>query len=76
MSRGMWGLASFNSVFKVRHQDIEVSIDADPETGVADSGDVDIDLANLLLTLGKAADEKSTALVLFIDACQNSNSSR
>ena len=68
--RGMRALASFAGVFKVRYQDIEVSIDADPETGLADSGDLDIDLADLLLTLGKAADEKSTALVLFIDELQ------
>ena len=68
--RGMQALASFASVFKLKYQDIEVSIDAAPETGLADSGDLDMDLADLLLTLGKAADEKSTALVLFIDELQ------
>ena len=67
---GMRALASFASVFKLRYQDIEISIDADPETGLADSGDLDIDLADILLTLGKAAEEKSTALVLFIDELQ------
>ena len=68
--RGMRALASFASVSKVKYQDIEVSIDADPEIGLADSGDLDIDLAEVFLILGKAADGKSTALALFIDELQ------
>ena len=68
--RGMRALAGFTKALKVKYQDIEVSIDVDPETGLADSSDLDTDLTDLLLTLGKAAAERATAIVLFIDELQ------
>ncbi|MCY3878310.1 MAG: ATP-binding protein [Rhodobacteraceae bacterium] len=68
--RSMRALAGFASVFKLKYHDIEVSIDADPEAGLADSGNLDTDLVDIFRTLGKAADEKSTALVFFIDELQ------
>lgn len=68
--KGMRALASFAKVFKTKYQDIEINIDADPEAGLADSGDLDNDLTDLLLTLGQAARERDTALVLFIDELQ------
>ncbi|MCY4008088.1 MAG: ATP-binding protein [Rhodobacteraceae bacterium] len=68
--RGMRALASFAKALKVKYQDIELSIDVDPEIGLADSRDLDIDLMDLLEALGRAASERSTALVLFIDELQ------
>lgn len=68
--KGMQALASFTKALKVKYQDIEFSIDAEPETGLADSGDLDNDLTDLLITLGKAAREHETALVLYIDELQ------
>ena len=68
--RGMRALASFTKALKVKYQDIEFSIDADPEIGLADSSDLETDLADLLEALGRAASERSTALVLFIDELQ------
>lgn len=68
--KGMRALASFTKALKVKYQDIEFSIEADPEIGLADSSDLDTDLAALLLTLGKAAHERATALVFFIDELQ------
>ena len=62
--------ASFTKSLKVKYRDIEFSIDVDPETGLADSSDLDTDLTDLLVTLGKAARERSTAIVLFIDEMQ------
>ena len=70
MLRGMRALASFTKALKVKYQDIEFSIDVDPETGLADSSDLDTDLTDLLVTLGKAAGERGTAIVLFIDELQ------
>ena len=67
---GMRALAGFAKAFKVKYQDVEVSIDVEPETGLADSSDLDTDLTDLLLTLGKAAGERATAIVLFIDELQ------
>lgn len=68
--QGMRALAGFTKALKVKYQDIECSIDVDPETGLADSSDLDTDLTDLLVTLGKAARERSTAIVLFIDELQ------
>ena len=68
--RGMRALAGFAKALKVKYQDIEFSIDVDPETGLADSSDLDTDLTDLLVTLGKAAGERATAIVLFIDELQ------
>ena len=70
LHRGMRALASFASALKVKYQDIEFSIDAEPEAGLADSSDLDIDLTDLFGVLGKAAAERGTALVLYIDELQ------
>lgn len=70
MLKGMRALAGFARALKVKYQDIEFSIDVDPAKGLADSGDLDTDLTDLILTLGRAARERSTALVLFIDELQ------
>ena len=67
---GMRALASFAKALKVKYQDIEFGVDVDPQIGLADSGDLDADLTDLLLSLGKAAREHATALVLFIDELQ------
>ena len=50
--------------------DIEVGLDFDPEPGLADNGDLEHDLAALLETVGAAAQNAGTALVLFIDELQ------
>lgn len=67
---GMRALASFTKALKVKYQDIEFGIDADPEIGLADSSDLDTDLSDLLVVLGKAAAERGTALALYIDELQ------
>jgi hypothetical protein len=63
-------LASFARALKLKYQDIEVSLDLEPEMGVADSGDLDNDLADLAAAVGAAAVERKTAVVLFIDELQ------
>ena len=68
--QGMRALAGFARALKVKYQDIEVSIDVEPEIGLADSSDLDTDLTDLLVTVGRAARERSTAIVLFIDELQ------
>ena len=68
--RAMKALASFAGALRVKYGDIEFSIDADPEVGLADSSDLDLDLVDLLTILGKAAGERDTAMVLFIDELQ------
>ena len=68
--RALRGLAGFVTALKVKYQDIEVGLDVDPEPGLADNGDLEQDLADLLLAAGTAAKEAGTALSLFVDELQ------
>jgi hypothetical protein len=63
-------LASFSQAMKVKYQDVEIALDHAPIRGVADSGDLEHDLADLLEALGNAAAERRTAAVLFLDELQ------
>jgi len=67
--RALRALAGFAKL-KVNYADVEVAIDLEPESGLADSGDLDADLAELLEAVGQAAQERGTAIVLFIDELQ------
>ncbi len=68
--RALRGLAGFVNALKMKYQDIEVSLDVDPEPGLADNGDLEQDLTELLLSAGTAAKEAGTALSLFVDELQ------
>lgn len=68
--RALRGLAGFARALKVKFRDIEVGIDFDPEPGLADNGDLEIDLQALLEVAGAAAKEAGTALALFVDELQ------
>ena len=63
-------LAGFVRAMKVSYEDIHFSLNLDAEEGVADSGDLDTDLASLLRVAGEAARARQTVLVLFIDEMQ------
>ena len=68
--KAMRTLASFAKALKVKYQDLEFGLDIEPEKGVADSGNLDNDLTDLLNSIGIAAAERDTAAVLFIDELQ------
>jgi hypothetical protein len=68
--RALRGLAGFVGALKVKHEDIEVGLDFEPEPGLADAGDLEHDLQSLLDAAGAAAQAAGTALVLFIDELQ------
>ena len=68
--RALRGLAGFVTALKMKYQDIEVGLDVDPEPGLADNGDLEQDLTELLLSAGTAATEAGTALSLFVDELQ------
>lgn len=70
LARAMRALAGFAKALKVKYQDIEVGLDFEIEKGLADTGDLDLDLADLLLAVGRAASEQETAIVIFIDELQ------
>lgn len=70
LRKAMKALAGFASALKVKFQDIEVGLDFEVEKGLADSGDLDTDLADLITLVGEAAAERDTAVVLFVDELQ------
>ncbi|MDT7532961.1 ATP-binding protein [Sphingobium sp. SA2] len=69
VTRALKALAGFAKL-KLRYDDLEVALDFEPEPGLADSGDLDADLADLLVAVGEAARERETAVVLAIDELQ------
>ena len=58
------------SKVKLKYGDIEVSLDVSPETGVADSGDLEADLPELMLAVGQAAASRQVPIVLIFDEMQ------
>lgn len=68
--RALRALAGFASSLKVKYQDIEVGLDADPEPGLADNGDLGIDLQDLFEAVGVAAKADKSCVALFVDELQ------
>ena len=52
---------------------VELGLDIDAERGTADSGDLEIDLAQLFIALGEAAQDRKTAIAVIIDEMQYFN---
>jgi hypothetical protein len=68
--RAMRALAGFVGAMRIKFGDVEMGIDVEPEAGLADSGDLDVDLTDLLVTVGEAARERSSAFAIFVDELQ------
>ena len=67
--RALSGLRNFASAFKLSYGEFEATVKP-AEAGIADSGDLDNDLADLIDLVGQAAIEQETAFVFFIDELQ------
>lgn len=63
-------LAGFIKAAKVRFDDVEVNIDFDFEEGLADSGDFESDLTDLIVNVGESAKHHQKPIVLVIDELQ------
>lgn len=72
--RGLAVLRSFVGAIKVTVGDVDIGLDIDPEKGVADSGDLEIDLPDLFLAVAEAAKERGSAVAVLIDEVQYFNS--
>lgn len=70
VKRGLRVLRSFIGSLKVKVGDAEFGLDIEPETGSADSGDLEADLAELFVAIGEAAAERKTAVAIIIDELQ------
>jgi hypothetical protein len=71
--RGIAVLKSFIGSIKVTIGEIEVGMDIEPAHGTADSGDLEVDLPNLLIAIAQAAEEKGIVIAILIDEIQYLN---
>lgn len=67
-SRGLKGLRSFASIFKIDIGGIEIGVE--PEPGLADSGNLQYDLPDLFTVIGEAAQAAGKGWILLIDEVQ------
>ncbi|MCQ6256205.1 ATP-binding protein [Pseudomonas sp. Q11] len=66
--RGLKGLRSFASIFKIDIGGIEMGVE--PEPGLADSGNLQYDLPDLFTVIGEAAQAAGKGWILLIDEVQ------
>jgi GTPase SAR1 family protein len=63
-------LRSFLNGVKAKVGEIQIELGVDPEVGTGDSGDLETDLAELLVAVADAAADRRTAVALCIDELQ------
>jgi hypothetical protein len=68
--RGLAVLRGFMNGVKLTMGGVEIGLDIEPETGAADSGDLESDLPNLFMAVAEAAEERQIPVALFIDELQ------
>lgn len=68
--RGIAVLKSFLGAIKVTVGEIGIGLDIEPESGTADSGDLEVDLPSLFMAVGEAAQERGVAVAILIDEIQ------
>lgn len=68
--RGLAVLKSFVGAIKISVGDLDIGLDIEPESGAADSGDLEVDLPSLFMTVAEAAQERGVAVAILIDEIQ------
>ncbi|MBB6251584.1 AAA family ATPase [Nitrospirillum iridis] len=68
--RGLHGLKGFLNGLKVTISDIDFGLTIGPEPGLADSGNIEADLPDLIVAIGEAAKAANRPVALFIDEMQ------
>jgi len=68
--RALSVLRGFIGSLKVGYGDISIGLDIEPEIGFADSGDIEIDLPQLLVAVGEAALDSGFAVSILVDEIQ------
>ena len=70
VKRALAVLRSFAGALKLTVGEVSIGLDIEPEKGAADSGDLEIDLPNLLVAVAEAAEERKIAVAVLIDEVQ------
>ena len=63
-------LRSWVRIVKIKYHDVEIGLDGEVEPGLADSGDIEADVPDMLVSLGEAARERGVAVALIMDELQ------
>ncbi len=71
--RGLAVLRSFIGAIKLTVHDVTIGIDIEPEEGSADSGDLEVDLPDLFIAIGEAAQDRNCSVAILIDEIQYFN---
>lgn len=70
VKRALAVLKSFATAVRINLGPVEIGLDIDAHRGVADSGDLEVDLPDLLEAIGVAAQERGTGLAILVDEVQ------
>jgi hypothetical protein len=70
VKQAMGVLKSFVNGVKVTMNDVEFGVNIDPATGVADSGDLEADLPELLIAVAEAGQSRGIPVAITIDEMQ------
>lgn len=70
VKRALAALRGFIGALKVSIGDVSFGLDIEPMKGTADSGDLEIDLPELMVAVAEAAEERKCAVALLIDEIQ------
>ncbi|MCB1085326.1 MAG: ATP-binding protein [Chlamydiia bacterium] len=68
--RALSVLRSFVGALKISYGNISLGLDIVPELGSADSGDLEIDLPQLFVAVGEAAQDQGCAVAILVDEIQ------
>ncbi len=68
--RGLRGLKGFMSGLHIDIKDIDFGLSMDAEAGLADSGDIEADLPDLIVAIGEAAKAARKPVALLLDELQ------
>ncbi len=69
-ARALRALGGFLKSVKLKFNDVEVGVSLETEVGLADSGDFEADLSDLIQAIGEAAHAGKTAVIILIDELQ------
>lgn len=68
--RGLAVLKGFLGAIKVTVAEVEIGLDLEPVQGLADSGDLEVDIPDLFTVVAEAAQERGTGIAILIDEIQ------
>lgn len=70
VKRALRGLRGFVNAVKLKVGELELGLDIEPEPGLADSGDLALDLSEILVAVAQAAKARGSSVLILVDEIQ------